>query len=222
MLAFGFRGDPTWRDSYARRPILNPVETIFNWLGVGIAKRQWLQFAVYRLLLLWLGKMVIPALLASHAAPSSMRMTGAGPAVCLLTRIGRWEAFEFVRRRSHNTFSFKVNITLGVAIGALIAAQGMFTFLTYFHKWADSPEVYKAHRVEWAMLAHTLNDQPSTGKEIYLLPYRLNDHYSFEYLYQGPAPAHVIRSSPPQHVGKQLESALVKIVDRKDHVVWSQ
>ncbi len=230
LLAFGFRGDPTWRNNFAGRPILSPLETIFFWLGVGIAIRCWQQRPAYRLILLWLGLMIVPALMASHAAPNTMRMIGAGPAVYLFIGTGFWEAFSFVRSRFYWRFSPKVEVASGVAVGTLIATQGLFTYHTYFQKWATSPEVYRAHQVEWANLAHALNEQPTTDKEIYLLPYRLSEQYSFDYLYQGSAPAHVIRPSPPQHVGEQLEIALaaagntsvVKIVDWKDHVVWSQ
>ncbi len=230
LLAISIRGDPTWRNNYAGRPILNPVESVFFWLGVGIAIRNWRKRPAYRLIILWLGIMVIPALLASHAAPNTMRMIGAGPAVYLFIGIGLWEAFAFVRRPFSKWFSPSVGVFSGVAVGALIAAQGVSTYQTYFQKWAVAPEVYKAHQVEWAILARTLNEQPNTDREVYLLPYLLSEQYSFDYLYQGSAPAHVIRSSPPQHVGKQLESALtaaenssvVKIVDWKDHIVWSQ
>lgn len=230
LLAFGFRGDPTWRNNYAVRPMLNPLETIFFWLGVSMAMWRWQRRPAYRLILLWLGIMIVPALLARHAAPNTMRMIGAAPAVYLLIGIGMWETATFLRMRFVRQFSPLVAAAAGVVVAALIAIQGVSAFHTYFQRWAGAPEVYRAHQVEWAVLAQTLNEQQFVDNEVYLLPYRLNEHYSFDYLYQGSAPAYVIRSSPPQHVRKQLESALaatgsvsaVKIIDWKDHIVWSQ
>ena len=230
LLAFGFRGDPTWRNNYAGRPLLNPVETVFFWLGVGLAMWRWQRRPAYRLMLFWLGIMILPALLARHAAPNTMRMIGAAPAVYLLIGAGMWEASSFMRVRFFRQFSSRVAVAAGVVVGALIAVQGVFTYHTYFQKWAAAPEVYWAHQVEWAVLAQTLNAQRSNDDEVYLLPYRLNEHYGFDYLYQGSAPAYVIRSSPPQHVRKQIESVLaatesiatVKIVDWNDHIVWSE
>ena len=230
LLAFGFRGDPTWRNNFAGRPILNLVEAPFFWLGICMAIWRWHNIPAYRLIIIWLAAMILPALLAKHAAPNTMRMIGAAPAVYLLIGIGIWETYTFLRMRFSRWSSPKVTLAGGICIGALIAIQGVSTYYTYFQQWANAPEVYKAHQVEWAVLAQTLNEQPSLGNEIYLLPYILNEHYGFEFLYEGLAPAYVIRSSPPQHVRKQLESLLaayedistVKIVDWKDHIVWSK
>ena len=63
LQVFGFRGDPQWRHNIAGRPLLNPLEAIFFWFGVGMALLGWRRPA-YRLLLLWLGVMLLPAMLA--------------------------------------------------------------------------------------------------------------------------------------------------------------
>ncbi len=231
LLAFGFRGDPTWRNNYAGRPILNPIEAFFFWLGIGYAVWRWRREPACRLLLLWLGIMIIPALLARHAAPNTMRMIGAAPAVYLLIGFGLWELFSYLRRRfAHDASSKAVVAAAWAMVCVLLAVQGVDTYHTYFQKWAGSPEILKAHQVEWAVLADALNTSSSGPDEVYLLPYRLNDHYGFDFLYHGSAPAYVIRSSPPQHVRKQVESALaetetvsvVKVVDWNDHIVWSE
>ena len=223
ILAFGFRGDPTWRNNVAGNPMLNLVETLFLGLGVCMAMWRWKHRPAYRLLLLWLAIMILPALLASHAAPNTMRMIGAAPAVYLLIGMGMWEAYLFLRTRFPKRTSHTVSILAWACVSALIGVQGATTFHTYFHTWAGAPEVYEAHQVEWAVLAQTLNEQRPAADEVYLLPYRLNEHFGFDFLYKGDVPAYVIRSSPPQHVGKQLESVLaaserfstVKIVDWK-------
>ena len=99
LLAFGFRGDPTWRHNYAGRPMLNPVEALFFWLGVGLAVWRWQRRPAYRLLLLWLCILILPAMLARDAPPTLVRMIGAAPAVYLLIGVGMWEAFRFLKER---------------------------------------------------------------------------------------------------------------------------
>ena len=79
--------------------MLNPVEALFFWLGVGMAVWRWQRRPAYRLLLLWLCILILPAMLARDAAPNILRMIGAAPAVYLLIGVGMWEAFRFLEER---------------------------------------------------------------------------------------------------------------------------
>ena len=101
LLAFGFRGDPNGRHNFAGQPMLNPWEAFFFWLGVGMAVWRW-QRPAYRLLLLWLVILLLPATLAgdiNEIPPNTLRMIGAAPAIYLLTGVGVWEAFRFLIER---------------------------------------------------------------------------------------------------------------------------
>ena len=100
LLAFGFRGDPNWRHNFSGQPMLNLWQAFFFWFGVGMAAWRW-QRPAYRLLLLWLGVLLLPAMLAIDPAPHFLRMTGAVPAIYLLVAVGVWEAFRFLKERSH-------------------------------------------------------------------------------------------------------------------------
>ena len=222
LLAFGFRGDPNWRLNFAGQPLLNPWEAFFFWLGVGMAVWRWQRRPAYRLLLLWLGVLILPAMLAlDSASPNTLRMIGAAPAFYLLIGVGMWEAFQFFKERClalpwRASLIFQENetkaaIAVGAVVGGLILVQGVSAYHTYFQKWAAAPEVNEYYDIEWTELARTLNAQPSDTDMVYLVPGSQWSH-SFEYLYVGSAPAHVI----PTHtihpnllnLPKNIESAL--------------
>ena len=210
LLAFGFRGDPNWRHNFSGQPMLNPWQAYFFWFGVGMAAWRW-QRPAYRLLLLWLGVLLLPAMLATDPAPHFLRMTGAVPAIYLLVAVGVWDAFQFLRERFFREKATKAAIAVGAVVGGLILVQDVSAYHTYFQKWAAAPEVNEYHDTEWTELARTLNAQPSDTDMIYLVPGSQWIH-SFEYLYVGSAPAHVI----PTHtihpnlinLPKNIESAL--------------
>ena len=67
------------------------------WCGYG--RWRW-QRPAYRLLLLWLGVMILPAMVARDIRPQHfLRMIGAVPAIYLLVAVGVWEAFRFLQER---------------------------------------------------------------------------------------------------------------------------
>ena len=236
LLAFGFRGDGNWRHNFAGRPMLNPWEAGFFWLGVGMAVWRWQRRPAYRLLLLWLGVMILPATLARDSAPNTVRMIGSMPAIYLLVAVGVWEAFRILRERGgalqgRAGLIFRENgaraaIAMGVVVGGLILAQGVTTYRTYFYKWAVAPELYRAYEVEWTDLARALNEQQSDANMAYLIP-GFSWHYSFEYLYVGAAPAHFFNADRSD-LAEKIESALatqgdlstVKVVEWKSNNPW--
>ena len=242
LSVLGFRGDPNWRDNYAGQPMLNPWEAFFFWLGVGMAVWRWQRRPVYRLLLLWLAVLILPATLAlDNMSPNTMRMIGAAPAIYLLVGVGMWEAFQFLRERCRAlpwraSLIFQENNTrAAIAVGAvvigLILVQGVITYRTYFQKWAAAPEVNELYKTMWIELARTLNAQPSDTDMVYLIPGIEGDN-GFEYLYVGSAPVHVIPTHTVHlnmtNLPKNIESTLaamenlstVKVVEAKIGSYW--
>ena len=241
LLAFGFRGDPTWRHNFDGRPLLNPAEALFFWLGVGMAVWRWQRNPAYRLLLLWLCTLLLPAVLSRDYVPNTLRMIGAAPAVYLLIAVGIWEVFRFLEGRirdskwSGNPVFGKSETwaipAVGVLAAGLVLVQGVITYRTYFQEWADAPEIYEAYDVGWTHLARTLNAQPFQSDTVYLIPFDGGDsnypiHYSFHYLYQNTSPAHLIFTKRPT-LPKSIESnlaggqdfSIVKVVDWDDDSV---
>ena len=232
LLAFGFRGDPAWRHNYAGRPMLNPVEALFFWLGVGLAVWRWQRRPAYRLLLLWLCVLILPAVLAiDGGSPSTQRMIGAGPAVYLLIGVGMWEAFRFLKERFLRERGTGTAFAVGGVVGALILVQGVDTYRAYFQEWAVAPETYEEYQTNWTELARTLDAQPSATDTVYLIPgyawyYGSYWQNGFGYLYQGATPTQLV-SVGAFNLAPTIESTLaamenittVKFVDWDNEIV---
>ena len=221
LLAFGFHGDQNERNNFAGRPMLNPWEAFFFWLGAGMTIWRW-QRPAYRLLLLWLGILLLPAALARdiYPGPNTLRMIGAAPAVYLLIGVGVWEAFRLLGTRWRSSqllrgYRTGAVIAVAVVVSGSILAQGVHTYRTYFHEWATTPAFDRAYEAEWADAAQVLNAQPYAEDTAYLLPYPwFDEHYAFEYLYQGAAPAqvfHITHTTDPHDWAQTLEAELAAI-----------
>ena len=234
LLAFGFRGDLRERYNFAGRPMLNPWEAFFFWYGVGIALWRWQRQPVFRLLLLWLAVLLFPAMLARDVGlgPNTLRMIGAVPAVYLLIGVGMWELYRLLvdwwgLSRIFGGDGTRVSVALGVVVGGVVLLQGVNTYRTYFQEWAVSSEFYLAYHGEWADAAQVLNAQPASAGMVYLIPYRFDEHYGFEYLYDGDVPARVVRAVRPD-LARRVESLLgelgevstVKVLDWNEEFVW--
>ena len=230
VLAFGFRGDLLPRHNLVGKPVLNLWQALFFWLGVGAAAWQWRKRPAYRLLLLWLVLLILPAVLAreiTSVPPNTIRMIGAIPAIYLLVAVGIWEAFLFARRRFTHVTHARACTVLAVLVGLTILVQGVLTYRDYFHKWASAPEIQRAYGSGWTDLIQVVNNQPSDGSTVFLVPGYLWQ-YSFEYLYQGEVPVHLVHTAMPDFA-HHIEAALtmsqslfeVKVVDWSNDVIWA-
>ena len=236
LLAFGFRGDPNWRHSFAAQPMLNPWETFFFWLGAGLAVRRWQQ-PTYRLLLIWLAVLLLPAMLARDVlVPNTLRMIGATPAVYLLTAIGAWETFRFLRERFFGDSKGIATIALAIVVSGVVLFQGVSTYRTYFQEWAYRSEVYHEYAAGWVDLIQMLSLQPPDEETVYLIPdgqrhKALEEGFrspTFEYLYQGAAQVHLFHTAMPD-LAQKIRSSLaamksistVKVVDWDSRAAWT-
>ncbi len=228
LLAFGFRGDPHWRHNFGNQPLLNPLEAILFWFGVGTALWRWRRPA-YRLLLLWLGVMLLPPMLArDDLVPHYLRMIGAAPAAYLLIGVGVWEILQLLRLRTRALEARTFSIAAAGVIGIALLAQGVLTYRTFFHRWAAIPDLYERYESELTDAAGVLNEQPFTEGTVYMIPYRVDGHPSFEYLYQGAAPAHIVHARSPDLapkvgtlLGMMEDLVQVKVIDWKEDSSWT-
>ena len=225
LLKLGFFGDLHWYHIFVGKPMLTTWEAFFLWLGVGMALWRW-QRPAYRLLLLWLGVLLLPAILSlDSGSPSILRMIGLVPAVYLLVAVGMWEAFQFLKERCRATLIFRENetkaaIAVGIVVGGLIVAQGVNTYHSYFPRRGNAPDL-KAYDTEWTDLARALNAQPFDANMIYLVP-SMYGPYSFEYLYQGATPVNLFKIYKPD-LAQKIESTLAAMenVSQVKVVEWN-
>lgn len=209
VLAFGFRGDPRWLYNYDGRPLLNLWQALFFWVGVGAAVWNWRRCPAHRLLLLWLGIMLLPAVLSRDlppegvetTTPNTLRMIGAAPAAYLLIAVGLWQTLLFV----HRSLTTKLTTALICLIAASIIFQTFSTFQTYHREWATAPEVHKEHSVPLAELAFTLNASASSPHDPFLVVQVDADrNYTLEYLYSEAAPIHIV-NAPVYALGDNMK-----------------
>ena len=239
LLVFGVRGDTNWQYNFGDRPMLGPGEALFFWFGLCMAARHWRRPA-YRLLLLWLGIMILPAVLARDFTPppNTLRMFGAAPAIYLVTGVGMWEAYHILRRgclalpslagRFFRKSGFWLALALAAVVAIWILVQGVATHRTYFRELATTPKFLKDYNAEWASAADILNAQPHAAGLVYLLPYRFIRNHGFEYLYHGETPAlvfHVGTTEMAHSVASALSAienlSAVGVVDWDDDLSWS-
>lgn len=198
---------------------LNMWEAFFFWLGVGTAVRQWKRRPAYRLLLLWVGLLLLPAFLAEGG--STMRMVGAVPAIYLLVASGMWEMFQWTASRmpvGTNRWAFVCSGVISLAI----VVQGTVNYQAYFRE--GMTDHYFRYDVIWPRFAQKLNALPPDEDTAYFIPHV---HHGFEYLYQGKTPARMFWPYVPE-LENQIKEGLagtgqvstVKIVDWIDSFTW--
>lgn len=140
LTMFGVRGvaDDFMRLSF--RPVFVGVAALPFYAGVAVALWRWRDLAS-GLVLLWLGVMLLPIVLASETQLHWIHAIGAAPATYLVWGLGAATSWEWLRNR------LRWRPQLVAAGGWLIALviAGWWTQATsreYFVSWAQRPDVY--------------------------------------------------------------------------------
>ena len=202
LTSFSFRLLAGCCSPFEHAVTLNVWEALFFWLGVGIAIRQWHRRPAYRLLLLWVGLLFMPAFLSD--ARSTMRMVGAVPAIYLLVAVGLWETFLWIESRMAGRVKIWPSI-FGTVIGVIVLIQATITFRAVFDRgMAVSPSHYD---MIWPVFARDLNERPAEKDTVYFIAHR---HDAFDYLYQGATPVVRIFSAVPD-LDHQTEALLTEM-----------
>ena len=191
ILVFGFRGDPNWGHNYESRPMLNLWEALFFWLGLTLSLWRWRTHSSSRFLLLWLGIMLLPALLSRDPypfVPNTLRMIGAVPAVFLLIGFAAWEAFQVFKKRVPAVAPALISL-----LAAMILARGLLSYRTYFQEFELSARSKEDFHGQWTDAALELSAIPPTDEMAYLiLAQNRFAHYGFDYIYEGETPVYII------------------------------
>ncbi len=219
LLAFGVLGDPYWSHNLPGRPMLNAVEALMFLLGVAVAVSRW-RWPPYRLLLIWLVVMLMPAIFARDSMPNTLRMIGAVPSIYLLAAAGAWEIWQVAKEQLLRRNAFRMAATISAVIPALLLLKGWNTHRIYFQEWAPAYRVLESYEVEWTELTRTLNVLPFASGAAYLIPdgqrqYPLKEEFrshTFDYLYQGETPAYLFHTAMSDFAQK-IQSTLIAIDD---------
>ena len=214
---WGFTGDPGWRRNYDSRPMLNLAEALAFWVGLLVSLIRWRRPA-YRLLPIWLGIFLLPAVLAYEASANTLRLIGTVPAVYLCVGVGLWHTFDALARRLRGRVGggrvlWPYYLAAAVAL-VMIAGRGISTYRIYTGPWAAHPATYEAYRGEWTDLLRLINASPAGSGDAYVIPlgnqFTDDSHeYNFRYLYDHTVPAHILRAAEPGAITKFYDTLAV-------------
>ncbi|HZD11247.1 MAG TPA: glycosyltransferase family 39 protein [Candidatus Binatia bacterium] len=176
---FSIEGDREWRYHLSRRPVFDPLTSMFFYLGIGLSLLRAVRRSSdgakqpeYALLLLWVGAMLAPnAVLNSN--PSFIRAAGSIAPVYLLTGLGVDAAL--IWSQSH-LGELRWLAPALVALG--ISATLVYASFGYFSVWANNAEVLEIYHADQALMARYLNaHRPAPETRVFV---------AYNYVYDRP------------------------------------
>ncbi len=126
---FGIEGDQEAWSTIPGRPSLNPFLFAAFLLGIGVSLWRWRRPS-YPLLLIWLGVMTLPAMVASQAG-TAKRALGAYPAVAILIVVGLLVPWQVVWEWSHRAKWKGRRWVAAVVAGVIVGGLGWSTAVAY-------------------------------------------------------------------------------------------
>ncbi|MGQ0602000.1 MAG: ArnT family glycosyltransferase [Anaerolineales bacterium] len=157
-LSFSFFGDANPRDNLALRPLLDWLQSLGFYLGLGWAllnlRPQVTLRPHARELLLWLAVMLVPPLITDNA-PSFSRLIMAAPPVIALIVIGwGWAWRQIAERWTPHAAT--------VAACAWVAGSLLLNSYDYFVRYTAQPELHTAFTVTAVNVARDLTARAQT------------------------------------------------------------
>lgn len=206
---FTFQGDRIWRHNLSLRPVFDGWLGPAFVLGLAVCGWRWLRSWQSRFgaeilgvetnvapqfVLLWLGVMLIPTILAEDT-PHFLRAIGALPAACIVAAVGMEAALAWLSRRGVlaglTAFLRRVISPPAFVAALLLALSAIGTVNDYFNDYVhrDLTRYWlEDHNVQLARLinAYTDRDGPALPPTNVWLEDRLaNDNPSLEFLAGG-------------------------------------
>ncbi len=158
---FGIEGDQEAWSTIPGRPSLNPFLFAAFLLGIGVSVWRW-QRPSYPLLLIWLGVMTVPAMVASQAG-TAKRALGAYPAVAILITIGLlvpWQiVWEWAHAANWKARRWALGLVGVVIVGGLVWGTAV-AYRDYFIIWGQDE----------TLANHFQRDHTEVGRYIGQLP----------------------------------------------------
>ncbi len=186
MTFFFGAGHELYRHHLPGRAMLGWLEIPFFWVGlIFLLRPSHLRRPETQLILLGLGVMWLPALLASPPV-HSLRPIGLMPFYYLIVTIGLYQVAGFTHhalRITHHASRIPSHITphlFPLAAAAFITLTGLINSYDYFWRWANHPEVYKEFNGPLVDLTHHLLNLTQTRDVI--IPFHVYAHPTTRYL----------------------------------------
>jgi 4-amino-4-deoxy-L-arabinose transferase-like glycosyltransferase len=142
------QGDLNLRHNLPGRPVNDPL--LAGLFTLGLLSLVWgVRRPSYRLLVIWLGVMLLPTVL-SPEAPHSLRAVGAIPPLALICAVGAYTVLRLLPWRRARRYG-------GLAFLALImVVSGVLTFRDYFFRWSTNPGLGEAFSVRQQLAAEAI------------------------------------------------------------------
>jgi len=140
------RGDMLPGRNLVGRPMLDPVLSVFCWIGVFFSCRRFAESDLSQLLVLWFLVMLLPSGL-SDQAPAANRMLAAAPAVAALVALGAgWTQEQVVGIATREARASRGRGLARYATGTLLALALVLCQVRnahdYFVRWANDPRLF--------------------------------------------------------------------------------
>lgn len=192
MGMFNLQGDPEFDRNPGRRPVLDPLNSLFFLIGVAVALWKWKR-PNYRFVLLWFLVMALPGAFTAEVLPHFHRGIGALPALGLLSAIGLVSFKEWWGARMSWRGARQISWAI---LSVTLISTSILSCRDYFGPWEQKlsrQEVIGSTYIEAAsvMNATRIPDGvwilPATALRPRELPF-----YEVDYLYDGPEPEYTL------------------------------
>jgi hypothetical protein len=162
LLGISIRGDMLPGRNLVGRPMLDPLLSLFCWLGFALILRRIKTSRSGQLLILWLAIMLLPAALAVES-PAFNRMLAVAPALAAFVALG----MLWVWRRFAGRHLARWGAGIVLAAGLVLSqAQSLYD---YFVRWANDPRLFDAMSMGPRLLADRALELAHTD-QVYLTP----------------------------------------------------
>ncbi|HJX38253.1 MAG TPA: glycosyltransferase family 39 protein, partial [Anaerolineae bacterium] len=189
---FNFQGDPEFDRNPGKRPVLDPLSSLYFFLGLATVVSQWKK-PNRTLVLLWFLIMSLPGAFTAEVFPHFHRGIGALPALSLLCALGAVSVKDWLDRKTSHLHPHLISWT---ALSISFVLITLLSCAQYFVPWQrrltagevtgggyiEATEVMNTRRIPdgvWILPASTLRPRN--------IPY-----YEAYFLYDGPEPAYTV------------------------------
>jgi hypothetical protein len=182
LAMFNFKGDERWQLNFAGDPQLPFALGVFFVIGFFLLLKDliiaiiynrnnyWQTILAVSLILSWFVVMLLPTIMSGEGLPHPLHSIGVLPIVYIITAIGLWRAFEFIKKQAVYLFKLHINptaykhtcihIVLYLILTSFIVWMGFIGVNKYFYKWARNKHVDSVFSQYFVRMGEHLNSLP--------------------------------------------------------------